>query len=174
VPEALACFDRVLEIDANHVDARIGRAKVSISLQKSGEAIEDLLRVQKIQPEHPELLLLLGIAYRFEKRFDRAHELIVGYLQRNPESSHGYFEKGLNESNSKRAKEARDSFTRAIEYSKGNSQWRILSHRHRAKAWRTLGETNREKEDLNAYLRLLPEARDRGEVEARLAELAGD
>ena len=58
--EAISSFDIVLEIDPNHLEALINKAKTLVNLGKSEQALSYYDRVLEIDPQHVEALSLKG------------------------------------------------------------------------------------------------------------------
>jgi tetratricopeptide (TPR) repeat protein len=73
---AIECFDRVLALDPEHVQAEFLRASTLAPAAFTNEAIESYQRCLKLRPEHTGALLGLGHMYKAVGRF---HDAVAAY-----------------------------------------------------------------------------------------------
>jgi len=72
VDEAISYFEKVLEIDPNHVDALSNRGGLLSTIGKHDEALSDLNKAIEIEPNHVRALINKGILLAFLNQTDSA------------------------------------------------------------------------------------------------------
>ena len=82
--KASASFRRALELDPKSVGARLGLARVAISLKKDEEAIGHLQAVLKDRPDQPTAVLLLTAFYDRAGQYDQALPVLEAALKASP------------------------------------------------------------------------------------------
>jgi len=70
IDEAISYFERVLEIDPNHVDALSNRGGLLSTIGKHDEAFSDLDKALEIEPNHVRALINKGILLAFLNQTD--------------------------------------------------------------------------------------------------------
>jgi len=72
VDEAISYFEKVLEIDPNHVDALSNRGGLLSTIGKNDEALSDLNKALEIEPNHVRALINKGLLLAFLNQTDGA------------------------------------------------------------------------------------------------------
>ncbi|MDQ3969943.1 MAG: tetratricopeptide repeat protein, partial [Thermoproteota archaeon] len=109
------CYDRVIKINPNHVDAWYKKGNISYNLENLEEAIKCYNRVLLINPNHANAWYKKGITYKKKNNHDKALECYDKSTQIKANSSSVWYEKGLSLSYLKRYKEAIKYYDNAIE-----------------------------------------------------------
>jgi tetratricopeptide (TPR) repeat protein len=74
-PKALEQLDHSLKINADDVDAWLGRGRTLIKLGKESEAAESYEKALSLDPDSKEAMFTLGVLYRRSGKFDEAEKL---------------------------------------------------------------------------------------------------
>ena len=73
---ALAHFNRAVEIDPFQLNARVARARLNVGLDNPDAALDDIAFVQEIRPRDPELNYLRSIVFSSQGRPEQANEAL--------------------------------------------------------------------------------------------------
>ncbi|WP_155351771.1 tetratricopeptide repeat protein, partial [Acrocarpospora pleiomorpha] len=77
---ALACFNIVLQREADHIEANIARATTLRALRRSHEAEREIYRLIRLKPANRYLKYALAWIHRDEHRFGDAYKIFEGLL----------------------------------------------------------------------------------------------
>jgi len=89
IDEAISYFEKVLEIDPNHVDALSNRGGLLSTIGKHDEAISDLDKALEIEPNHVRALINKGILLAFLNQTDDAIFYLGQALEIEPDNIEG-------------------------------------------------------------------------------------
>lgn len=82
--EALAKYDAALAKDPKSKDARRGKAKAQVALNKLDDAEQTISELLKESPDDRDLKLMLGVVYREKKSYDKGIALYKEMLKKDP------------------------------------------------------------------------------------------
>jgi tetratricopeptide (TPR) repeat protein len=74
IDRALEAYSRALNIDPNHFEARLRRAKLYVELNNYGDAVADLEQAAKVNPYSGEVYLLRSQCYEILGDSERARQ----------------------------------------------------------------------------------------------------
>ena len=113
--EAVACFDRSLEIDARQFHVWGNRGGSMAALGRHEEALACFDRSLAINPHHPTPWLNKGAALEFSGRHEEALACFERALEINPHDAEAWYNRGNSLAALGRREEALASFNRALE-----------------------------------------------------------
>jgi len=95
VDEAISYFEKVLEIDPNHVDALSNRGGLLSIIGKYDEAISDLNKALEIEPNHVRALINKGLLHAFLSQTDDAIFSLEKALEIEPDNIDALRNRGI-------------------------------------------------------------------------------
>ena len=84
--EALAAFERAYELDNDFVDAAINAGYIAFDLQNHEKTIKYFKRVNELEPDNQEILLLLLYTYNYKQNFSEMLDYGMKLYQLNDQS----------------------------------------------------------------------------------------
>jgi Tfp pilus assembly protein PilF len=112
--DALAAFDRALEIDPNNAQALYGRGMLYQAQKQHQSAIEDFSAANGLKPQQAEPLLGRATSYLAVDRFKEAASDLDEAVQADPQNAQIWTERGLAYERLGDRSKAAESYARAI------------------------------------------------------------
>ena len=112
--EARAALEQARNLEPESTDARLELAEALLVLGRDAEAEEAFQQVLAVRPSHAFALNRLGIAFRRQKKYDRAVAHYLKALGLNPEDENLHFNLGRCYLEMGRLEEARKSLEQAL------------------------------------------------------------
>ena len=113
--EAIACFDRMLEINPSDGEAWFDKGVALDKLGRSEEAIVHYDRALKIDPRDSKAWTNKAIALVMLERVEEAHTCFDHAIELDPRNEHAWLNKGVTLSNHGRIGESLACFDRALQ-----------------------------------------------------------
>ncbi|MET7699189.1 tetratricopeptide repeat protein [Streptomyces sp. NPDC005485] len=151
--EALAEFDRAVELNAELVVAHIGRAVTRAGLDAYEEAIADLDRAVELDPDRALAYSTRGEYHRIQQRYDKAIRDLDEAIRLDPTDNFAWASRGASRSARGEFDAALADLDRALEL-KPDYAWALV---RRAQVWRGLGDPVRQLADLDRAIVLQPD-----------------
>src|SRR5438270_11489053 len=112
--EALAEFDRAVEIDPNNAQALYGRGMLYQAEKQHQSAIEDFSAANGLKPQQPEPLLARATSYLALDKFKEAASDLDEAVQADPQNAQIWTERGLAYERLGNRSKAAECYARAI------------------------------------------------------------
>ncbi|WP_369235388.1 AAA family ATPase [Streptomyces sp. R21] len=151
--EALAEFDRALELNSGLVVAYVGRAMTRGDLDAYEEAIADLDRAVELEPERAMAHSTRGEYHRIQRRYDESIRDLDEAIRLDGTDNFAWASRGAAHAARGEFDAAVADLDRALEL-KPEYPWALV---RRAQAWRGLGDPVRQLADLDRALALQPD-----------------
>ena len=113
--EALALFDRVIELRPDDPQARVNRGITLARMERFEEALADFDHAVDVYPDSPEALMNRAIAFSHMDRFDEALADFDRAIELRPGSYQAHMNRGITLARMDRFDEALADYGRAIE-----------------------------------------------------------
>ena len=168
VAAAEISYTKALKLDAFQPLTYTNRAAIYIRQKRFAEAMQDLSKAIDLDPLHPESFINRAVTRQALDNLEGALEDASRALELAPGHPWALNIRGVTYHGMKRYREALADLNAVLPASE---QWFTESYPKRGDARLALGDAPGALADYKRYLQLAPEADDRAEVEAKIAEL---
>jgi tetratricopeptide (TPR) repeat protein len=165
---ALEAYAKALALDAFMPLTYTNRAAIYIDLKRFPEAMEDLSKAIDLDPLHPEAWINRAVTRREMGNFNGALDDASRAMELAPGHPWAVHLRGIVYHDLKRDNEALADLNLVLP---SNEHWFAETYPTRAEVKLALGDKAGAIADYRRYLQLTPEAEDRAEIEAKIAEL---
>jgi spermidine synthase len=134
--EAKAIYLRTISLNPKEIIPYLGLGNIALHRKDIAEAEKWMRRAEKMQPNHPAVLLALGKLEAAKGNYAEAVKLLEASKERGEDSAALYGELGASYNLLEQWDKAAQAFERALRTHRRNTQWRLLHAQASAKLGR--------------------------------------
>jgi tetratricopeptide (TPR) repeat protein len=150
--KSLADYDAAIKINANSVDAHLGRAQSWLQAKNYNRAFADFDKALALSPRNPEILTLRGAGYATAKQYEKASDDFTEALAINPRYADAFRERARLNIMQDQLWQAEEDLGHAAQLKPPDSAF----YKQRAELDRHMGNHTKAVEDYNLALQEQP------------------